>query len=59
MADHLRAAAGTRRRSPSLASGPDRVPTIDVEDAVRTHEIVHAAELSAREGRPVKPSLPR
>lgn len=37
----------------------DRTPIVDIKDAVKTHEIVFAAELSAREGRPVKLPLPR
>ncbi|HLH72107.1 MAG TPA: Gfo/Idh/MocA family oxidoreductase [Chloroflexota bacterium] len=32
----------------------DRTPTVDIKDAVKTHEIMFAAEQSAREGRPVK-----
>jgi hypothetical protein len=32
---------------------------VDVEDAVETHGIVFAAELSARKGRPIKPPRPR
>jgi len=36
----------------------DRVPMVDVEDAVKTQEIVFAAELTARKGRPIKPPLP-
>lgn len=36
----------------------DRTPLVDIEDAVKTHEIVLAAELSAAEGRPVSLPLP-
>jgi len=37
----------------------DLTPIVDIKDAVKTHEIVFGAELSAREGRPVKLPLPR
>jgi predicted dehydrogenase len=37
----------------------DRVPIVDIKDAVKTHEIMFAAELSAHDGRPVKLPLPR
>ncbi len=37
----------------------DRTPRIDIKDAVKTHEIMFGAEISAREGRPVKLPLPR
>lgn len=37
----------------------DRTPLIDIKDAVKTHEIMFGAELSAREGRPVTLPLPR
>ena len=37
----------------------NRVPIVDIKDAVKTHEIMFAAELSAHEGRPVKLPLPR
>jgi predicted dehydrogenase len=37
----------------------DRRPLVDITDAVKTHEIMFAAEISAREGRPVRLPLPR
>lgn len=37
----------------------DRTPLVDIKDAVKTHEIMFGAEISAREGRPVKLPLPR
>jgi glucose-fructose oxidoreductase len=37
----------------------DRVPIVDIEDAVKTRATIFAAELSAHEGRPVKLPLPR
>ncbi len=37
----------------------DRTPIVDIKDAVKTHEIAFGAELSAKEGRPVKLPLPR
>lgn len=37
----------------------DGTPLVDVADAVKTHEIMFGAELSAREGRPVRLPLPR
>ena len=37
----------------------DRTPIVDIKDAVKTHEIMFAAELSAREGKPVRLPLPR
>lgn len=37
----------------------DRTPIVDIKDGVKTHEIAFAAEISAREGRPVKLPLPR
>ena len=32
----------------------DRAPIVDIRDAVKTHEIIFAADLSAHEGRPMK-----
>ena len=37
----------------------DRVPIVDIKDAVKAHELMFAAELSAHEGRPLKLSPPR
>ena len=37
----------------------DRTPVVDIKDAVVTHEMMFAAEQSAREGRPVRLPLPR
>lgn len=37
----------------------NRVPLVDIKDAVKTHEIVFGAEQSAREGRPIRLPLPR
>ena len=37
----------------------DKTPLVDIKDAVKTHEIMFAAEQSAAEGRPVKLPLPR
>lgn len=36
----------------------DQTPIVDIKDAVKTHEIMFAAEQSAREGRPVRLPLP-
>lgn len=36
----------------------NRTPLVDIKDAVKTHEIMFAAELSAQDGRPVKLPLP-
>jgi predicted dehydrogenase len=37
----------------------DRTPIVDIKDAVKTHELMFAAEQSAREGKPVRLPLPR
>ena len=37
----------------------NRTPITDIKDAVKTHEIMFGAEISAREGRPVSLPLPR
>lgn len=37
----------------------NRTPIVDIKDAVKTHEIAFGAEISAKEGRPVKLPLPR
>jgi len=37
----------------------NRVSIVNVKDAVKTHEIMFPAELSAHEGRPVELPLPR
>ena len=37
----------------------DKLPRLNIQEDVKTYEIAFAAELSAREGRPVKLPLPR
>jgi predicted dehydrogenase len=37
----------------------DRTPLIDIQDAVKTHEIIFGAEISAKEGKPISLPLSR
>jgi predicted dehydrogenase len=37
----------------------DRTPLTDIQDAVKTHEIMFGAELSAKAGKPISLPLPR